>query len=76
MRNASKNTIKRVMRKAKFDQHNYSLHFNVWKESDYNYFSRYHLFNEVGAQIYRISKGKVCNRSLDGIEKYIKYVPI
>ncbi len=75
MRNASKNTIKKVMRKAEFDQHKYSAHFNVGNESDYNYYSRYRLFNEVGAQIYRMSKGKICNRSLDGVDKYTKYVP-
>lgn len=40
------------------------------------YFSRYatqkeyFLFNEVGAQIYRMSKGKICNRGMKGSNKY------
>jgi hypothetical protein len=30
----------------------------------------YFLFNQVGAQIYIISKSKICNRSLSSIDKY------
>lgn len=73
MRNASKNTIKRVMRKALFDQHHKSMYYDIGDELAHPLYSRYHLFNEVGAQIYTMSKGKICNRSCDGIEKYSKY---
>ena len=70
MRNASKNTIKRVMRTAKFNQdRGYYFHptlQNDTLEAQNGYF----LFNEVGAQIYRISKGKICNRGLNGLNKY------
>ena len=66
MRNASKNTIKRVMRNAKFNQKKgYYFSFK-------NPYSDYFLFNNVGAQIYRMSKGNIFNRSLKGINKYLK----
>ena len=72
MRNASKNTIKRVMRKALFDQKYKDgylelNHVEYSRESSKAYF----LFNDIGAQIFRMSKGLVCNRALIGIEKYI-----
>lgn len=70
MRNASKNTIKIVMRNAKRNQDRglyYSAQFQDYSvETSRIYF----LFNDVGAQIYRMSKGKICNRSLSGYRKY------
>ena len=73
MRNASKNTIKRVMCKAKHDQekHNsYFFHPDYQKKHRREMDEAYFLFNNVGAQIYRMSKGKICNRSLAGLSKY------
>lgn len=74
MRNASKNTIKRVMRKAEFDQEKYDMYFhpsfeNAWGNTDAR--KSYFLFNQIGAQIYIMSKEKICNRSLKGLVKYI-----
>ena len=69
MRNASKNTIKRVMRKALFDQKFKDSYFHPMFKGPETYAS-YFLFNEIGAQIFRMSKGKICNRGLIGIEKY------
>lgn len=73
MRNASKNTIKRVMRKALFDRKHKGLFYDIGNELAHNFYKRYHLFNEIGAQIYRMSKGKICNRELVGVGKYTKY---
>ncbi len=70
MRNASKNTIKRVMRKACFDQRFKNSYYHPMFKEPESYDS-YFLFNEVGAQIFRMSKGFICNRGLIGIEKYI-----
>ena len=75
MRNASKNTIKQVMRKAKFDQEKYDMYFhpsleNIWGNADGH--KSYFLYNDVGAQIYIMSKGNICNRSLKGLIKYNK----
>jgi len=72
MRNASKNTIKRVMRNAKRCQEKKGLYYDcqyggVTKENR----KMYYLFNDVGAQIYRMSKGNICNRSLKGVSKYV-----
>ena len=67
MRNASKNTIKRVMRKAAYDL---SIGFYYQIEEDDSFYKRYFLFNDVGAQIFRMSKGHICNRGLIGVEKY------
>lgn len=61
MRNASKNTIKRVMRNASFYQQK-GLYYTQ---------KGYVLFNRVGAQIYIMSKGKIYNRMLSGLNKYI-----
>ena len=70
MRNASKNTIKRVMRTAKFNQDK-GLYFSPHLQSNtQDAKDGYFLFNNVGAQIYRMSKGKICNRSLAGLSKY------
>lgn len=55
MRNPSKNTIKRVMRKAAYDK-SIGMRFDVG--DDYNsHNGRYHLYNSVGAHIYNVSKG-------------------
>lgn len=64
MRNASKNTIKRVMRNAKFYQDR-GLYYHP-NCSHKEYF----LFNNVGARIFIMSKGKICNRGLQGLNKY------
>jgi len=70
MRNASKNTIKRVMKNAKRNQDR-GLYFSYqFQENTEEARKVYFLFNEVGAQIYRMSKGKICNRSLIGLSKY------
>jgi len=65
MRNASKNTIKRVMRNASFYQKK-DLFFRPNPYQD-----EYFLFNSIGAQIYIMSKGKICNRGLFGLNKYV-----
>jgi len=39
---------------------------------DYPY-PNYFLFNEIGAQIYRMSKGKICNREPKGYKKHYKF---
>lgn len=73
MRNASKNTIKRVMRKAVFDQRFKTAYFHPEFKGQDNY-AAYFLFNEIGAQIFRMTQGKICNRGLIGMEKYCKTV--
>ena len=78
MRNASKNTIKRIMRRAwqhdafvYDDRLPYVPQWNPdWIEGPpYN---NYFLFNWVGAQIYRMSQGAICNREPKGYTKYFK----
>ena len=70
MRNASKNTIKKVMRTAKHNQDR-GLYFSPNLQLDTDEARKgYFLFNSVGAQIYRMSKGNICNRSLAGLSKY------
>lgn len=59
MRNPSKNTIKKIMKPSNGKPCGYGMGYT-------NYF----LFNEVGAQLYRMSKGKLCNREPKGCEKY------
>jgi len=60
MRNPSKNTIKRLFKPCN------------GAPSGWGYrYSNYFLFNEVGARLYIMSKGKICNRGQNG---YIKYV--
>lgn len=64
MRNASKNTIKRVIRNAAFyGKKGLRYHPDSTPE-------QYFLFNDVGAQIYRMSKGKICNMGMIGVSKY------
>lgn len=60
MRNPSKNTIKRLLRPCNNREVG-------WGFRQSNYF----LFNEVGARVYVISKGKICNREGKGALKYI-----
>ena len=48
MRNASKNTIKRIMRKAKYDK-SIGFRFHIPASNDFQ--DRYFLFNEIGAHI-------------------------
>lgn len=70
MRNASKNTIKRVMKIAKYNQDK-GLYFSPTLQIDtVDARKGYFLFNSVGAQIYIMSKGNICNRSLAGLSKY------
>lgn len=64
MRNASKNTIKLVMRNAAF-----YMDKGLYYHPKYT-INEYFLFNQIGAQIYRMSKGKICNRGMMGIGKY------
>lgn len=66
MRNASKKTIKRIMRRAYDWANGKETQWNLNDESNY------YLFNNVGAQVYRMSKGKICNREPRGYEKYYK----
>lgn len=60
MRNPSKNTIKKIMRPVDEVGPGYALRW-----------SNYFMFNEVGARIYIISKGKICNREPKGFERYL-----
>lgn len=71
MRNPSRNTIKRIMRIAKYDQDN-GFFFSPWiqNENTPESHAAYFLFNNVGARLYTMSKGKICNRSLKGLSKY------
>jgi len=75
MRNASKNTIKRVMRKALFDQTQKGGYFYPSYGDEPGLRGAYFRFNEIGAQIYRMSKGKICNRGLVVVGKYLKTPP-
>ena len=60
MRNPSKNTIKKLMRPANGGRAGWG-HRN----------SNYTLFNEVGAAVYNVSKGQICNREPKGHERYL-----
>lgn len=65
VRNPCKNTVKQIMRRAslcvKWDE----LQWNMRDER--NYF----LFNSVGARLYIMSKGKICNREPSGYQRYL-----
>ena len=65
VRNPCKNTVKQIMRRAslcvKWDE----LQWNMGDER--NYF----LFNWVGARLYIMSKGKICNREPRGYQRYL-----
>lgn len=75
MRNPSKNTIKKVMKKAEID---FQEHDSFFYHPDYygnspnndSLMKAYFLFNNVGARIYTVSKGVICNRSAESILKY------
>ena len=74
VRNASKNTIKKVMRRSyralvlrECKLHNLTPGREWNAADDDNYF----LYNKVGAQIYRMSKGEICNMEPKGYERYI-----
>lgn len=71
MRNPSKNTIKRIMREAERCK-GMGYYFAPWIQNENTIDSSraYHLFNSVGGRLYAMSKGKICNRSLDGLKKY------
>ena len=60
-RNLSKNTIKRLFRP-------YNGMVLGWGFRH----SNYHLFNWGGANLYVMSKGKMCNRSSEGGRKYLR----
>jgi len=66
MRNASKNTIKRVMRQA------IDLKSKNRKHPPRHFYDQYHLWRSVGAQIIIMSQCAINNRLLKGVEKYIK----
>jgi hypothetical protein len=68
LRNPSKNTIKKIMRRAWLcvDWQERQWHTNDMR----NYF----LFNWVGARLYIMSQGRICNREPKGYQK-IKLKP-
>lgn len=72
MRNASKNTIKRIMRTAKFNRDISDLYWSTCPQI----WDTYALNNFVAPQIFKLSKGKLCsdqsdgNHNFKGIEKY------
>lgn len=61
-RNPSKNTIKKLMRPTL-----------IWPEYPGNGYraTNYYLHNEVGARVYIVSKGEICNLEPKGVEKYL-----
>lgn len=62
------------MRKAARDKSEYDSYFWHPKHNAHIFnpeaMAAYFLFNYIGAQIYRMSKGKICNRGLMGLSKY------
>lgn len=68
MRNPSKNTIKKVLHLAKIDLQK-GLYFDKMGGE-----SRYFLTNEIGAAIWRLSKGKICNRAFTMTKRHKKYI--
>lgn len=67
MRNPSKNTVKKIMRRA----YRALITGEILYEWNPNDLDNYFLFNEVGARLYNMSKGKICNREPKGYERYI-----
>lgn len=66
MRNPSKNTAKKIMRRAYNSMYNGEQ--SQWNLNDE---SNYFLFNMVGARLYIMSKEKVCNREPKGGKQYL-----
>lgn len=74
MRNPSKNTIKRIMRRAYASANGEILAYcgANWRPGKCRHRANgYFLFNWVGAHIYTMSKGKICNREPKGGERYL-----
>lgn len=65
MRNLSKNTIKKLMRKA-WSISEGGLRYN--EKDPHDYF----LFNTGGAKLYIMSKSKICNLEPKGYKKHCK----
>lgn len=75
MRNPSRNSIKRLMRRA-FNAYVLGdcLAWNIDSEIHRKHsqqFSNYEFMNLVGAAAYNVSKGTICNREPKGYEKYL-----
>ncbi len=72
MRNPNKNTIKKIMRDANNNQKK-GYYFAPWIQNEHTptAYRAYLLFNAVGARLFFMSKGKICNRSLSGVRKYV-----
>ena len=66
MRNASKNTIKRVMRQA------LDLKSKNRSRPPRHFYDQYHLWRFVGASIIIMSQATINPWLLKGVEKYIK----
>jgi hypothetical protein len=68
MRNPSKNTIKRIFRANLHKGHDPGWGLcNINRTGE----DGYHLFNEVGARLYIMSKGRICNREPKGHLRYV-----
>lgn len=63
LRNPSKNTVKRIMRRALAARYADGWQWNVGDENNYFF------FNWVGARLYIMSKGRICNREPKGYER-------
>lgn len=74
MRNPSKNTVKWIMRHAKRNQAEGFYFSNQIRLQipRFEALNAYFLFNSVGARLYIMSKGKICNRGLNGANKYCR----
>lgn len=60
MRNPSKNTIKKIMRPINGGSPGWACRH-----------SNYFLHNAIGARLYIMSKGKICNIEPKGYERYL-----
>lgn len=65
VRNPSKNTAKKIMRRAWLCENWGEPRWNT--DDQHNYF----LFNVVGSRLYVVSKGKICNREPKGYRRYL-----
>jgi len=72
MRNPNKNTIKKIMREANRN-HKKGFYYAPWIWNNHTPRANraYFLYNNVGASLFIMSKGKICNRSLSGVRKYL-----